>query len=231
MPGTFPGTDGQVPTRLASDSGGWVWDWAKIRETGGPTTLTFGAIPDGQALRRSGSTIVGEPITQAGAANSLLKTDASGRARLGADPSNVLDAATKQYVDALLPEITHKPGSGAGDYTTTSTTYVDVDATNLAFTVTVPSGKKIVMWASGTVWTGASTVRVALADGTTTLVEVEADGNTADSFALNWVFVGDGASHTFKLRWMNTNAGTATMRNGTTATTNRPSMLFMMMKV
>jgi hypothetical protein len=30
-----------------------------LRETAGPTTLTMGAIADGQVLKRSGSTIVG----------------------------------------------------------------------------------------------------------------------------------------------------------------------------
>ncbi len=34
----------------------------KVKESGGPTTLTFGAIADGQALIRSGSTVVGTSL-------------------------------------------------------------------------------------------------------------------------------------------------------------------------
>lgn len=38
---------------------GWKWAYPKLRETGGPTTLTPGVIPDGTFLRREGSGIVG----------------------------------------------------------------------------------------------------------------------------------------------------------------------------
>jgi hypothetical protein len=48
-----------------------------LRETSGPTTLTLGAVADGQVLQRSGSTVVGAwlalalSVSQAGAAVNL----------------------------------------------------------------------------------------------------------------------------------------------------------------
>ena len=58
-------TDSRAPTGAASgDLGGsypspTVTQARGLRETGGPTTLTLGAVADGQVLRRSGSTVVG----------------------------------------------------------------------------------------------------------------------------------------------------------------------------
>lgn len=141
------GSNDQVITRDSVQPDGAKWDWPKIRETGGPTTLTPGAIADGQALRRSGSAVIGEPITQVGAANSLLKTDASGRARLGADPSDVLDAATKQYVDALTAALSLTP-LGAAIPATAGAVLVRVDATSETFYVLqfVDAGTREVTW-------------------------------------------------------------------------------------
>jgi len=58
-------TDARAPTGAASgDLGGTypsptVTQARGLRETSGPTTLTLGAVADGQVLRRSGSTVVG----------------------------------------------------------------------------------------------------------------------------------------------------------------------------
>ena len=58
-------SDSRAPTGTASgDLGGsypapTVTQARGLRETSGPTTLTLGAVSDGQVLRRSGSTIVG----------------------------------------------------------------------------------------------------------------------------------------------------------------------------
>ena len=58
-------TDSRAPTGAASgDLGGsypspTVTQARGLRETGGPTTLTLGAVADGQVLQRSGSTVVG----------------------------------------------------------------------------------------------------------------------------------------------------------------------------
>jgi len=58
-------TDSRAPTGVAAgDLGGTypsptVTQARGLRETSGPTTLTLGAVADGQVLRRSGSTVVG----------------------------------------------------------------------------------------------------------------------------------------------------------------------------
>lgn len=135
-----------------------------------------------------------------------------------------------QLNGAALTTITMKSGSGAGDYTTTSATYADVDGTNLAYTVTVPTGFKVL--ASVTVSLKNSSlgaaVGVALADGTTALTEAMIDAAVAsdrEAVSLTYAFTGDGASHTFKLRWK-TSAGTNTMDNS--SSTLAPRMTFFM---
>jgi hypothetical protein len=129
---------------------------------------------------------------------------------------------------AAAPTITIKKGTGLGNYTTTSTTYVDVDATNLALTVTVPVGQKIMMWASAETNGSVSSEQLflAIADGTTTLVEQQMNTNGGNnSQNLAWVFTGDGASHTFKLRFR-TNTSTFAIINATA--TELPVMTFWM---
>lgn len=76
-------TDSRAPTGAASgDLGGsypspTVTQARGLRETSGPTTLTLGAVADGQVLQRSGSTVVGAwlalalSVSQAGAAVNL----------------------------------------------------------------------------------------------------------------------------------------------------------------
>ena len=76
-------TDSRAPTGAASgDLGGsypspTVTQARGLRETSGPTTLTLGAVADGQVLQRSGSTVVGAwlalalSVSQAAAAVNL----------------------------------------------------------------------------------------------------------------------------------------------------------------
>lgn len=56
-------TNSRAPTGAAGGSLGGTYpnpSVRKLRETGGPTTLTLGAIADGKYLKRSGSTVVGD---------------------------------------------------------------------------------------------------------------------------------------------------------------------------
>ena len=49
-----------------------------LRETSGPTTLTMGAVADGQTLKRVGSTVVGAWIALAYATAPMVEIDAPG---------------------------------------------------------------------------------------------------------------------------------------------------------
>lgn len=129
----------------------------------------------------------------------------------------------------LVPTFTIKKGTGAGSYTTTSTSYVDVDATNQALTVTIPIGFVLVIRASGIVFsTGgfAQEIAVCLADSTTTLVEATLDvlaGALTENYTLDWLIAGDGNSHTVKLRYK-TSAHTVGLDNS--SSTRIPVMIF-----
>jgi len=135
-------------------------------------------------------------------------------------------------IGSTAPTITTKTGSGAGDYTTISATYVRVDTTNLAYTVTVPVGQKMTITVQCVEYVTVNTneTDVALADGTAdnTGILREAFGGVAGNtwnFPVNivYVFVGDGASHTFNLQHRVV-GGTARMRNATS--TVKPYMIF-----
>lgn len=129
------------------------------------------------------------------------------------------------------------PGSGsaltsakyqrtAGNYTTTSTTFVDVDATNLALTITTGARKVMIGLSAGATHnTNATNLFLDVAvDGTrqgsaTTglaYLTVSTAGHTYNpsfTYLSNTLTAG---SHTFKLQWC-TNAGQATLYGGTTA--------------
>lgn len=139
---------------------------------------------------------------------------------------------------ALKPTVTLKTGTGGGNYTTASTTFVRVDSTNLAFTVTIPNGWKLLISASGvlSIATATNGVNVALADGsadnTGIIIQTLAQPNTAGAatfipFSLNWVVNGDGASHTINLQFSTGNAAdSAIMVNNTS--TLKPMMTFLL---
>jgi hypothetical protein len=147
-------------------------------------------------------------------------------------------AAAWQKFGTGTPTITVKAGSRNGtDYTTASTTYVDVDATNLAFTVTIPTGQKLMVTAMVPSFnSGANnTTYIRIVDGTTAIAEAAVDSpatTTPSSDCLVGVIAGDGASHTIKLQYA-ANAGTASISNkalSTTTTVNNGSaeMVFYM---
>jgi len=114
------------------------------------------------------------------------------------------------------PAITVKVGSGNGtDYTNATTSYADMDGTNLAYTVTVPLGAKATITVDGEFYqsTGVADTWVAICDGTTVLREKELQGGVglaaAEGYMLRYVFTGDGASHTFKPRFKTSNVADA----------------------
>lgn len=135
------------------------------------------------------------------------------------------------------PGMTLKKGTGGGNYTSASTTYARVDSTNLAFTVTVPTGWKLSVQASGSFGTAtaAVTCNVALADGsadnTGILVEQQTQSSAAGilmPFSLGWIVTGDGNPHTINLQYKTSNgADSVTIANG--SATSLPTMTFTLM--
>lgn len=114
-----------------------------------------------------------------------------------------------------------KSGSNGGDYTTTNNTATDVDATNLAYTVTVPTGYQLLITANCSVQLNQNNVfsSVALYDSTTLLSRNVYQSPAANSanlilpLGLSYIFNGDGASHTFKLRFTSDGVNTLSIRN------------------
>ncbi|HVI10242.1 MAG TPA: hypothetical protein VND65_18270 [Candidatus Binatia bacterium] len=107
------------------------------------------------------------------------------------------------------PTITLKKGTNAGDYTTTSGSFVAVDGTNLSYTVVIPVGWKLKIEAAGTIDApaiGSSvTTDVAIFDGASLLngsTMQDSNGTPSQTpFAFAWVINGDGASHTITLQF------------------------------
>lgn len=81
--GTGPGTVAAGDQAAGGDASGTlpalVVNQARgLRETGGPTTLTMGAVADGQSLRRVGATVVGAWLALAYATSPLAEIAAPG---------------------------------------------------------------------------------------------------------------------------------------------------------
>lgn len=132
-----------------------------------------------------------------------------------------------------IPTVTLKKGSGLGNYTTTGdSNFHDVDAVNLAYTVTIPIGWKLAISAFVEIQVSAGAAGVAginLLDGTE-LVEAASGPGSALSVSfpttLNWVITGDGNSHTIKMQFKTfTGTNTALILNGGT---RAPAMLFIL---
>jgi hypothetical protein len=131
-----------------------------------------------------------------------------------------------------IPTLTLKKGSGVGTYTTASASFVDVDATNLSYTVTIPTGWKLSVAARGElgVQTALVPVEMRIIDGSTEIAIsriLPAALNTfpAGDAHMIALITGDGASHTVKLQFKTTNAAdTCNLSNS--SSTDTPMMLF-----
>lgn len=137
--------------------------------------------------------------------------------------------------------LTLKKGSGGGNYTNATTSYTVADSTNLCFTVTIPTGWKLGISASGALSTATAAVvaQAALTDNAACstanagiLVETApiqgAAIGVADVFALNWIITGDGASHNIAMQFKTSNAAdTASLINSSATIT--PTMKFELM--
>jgi len=138
-----------------------------------------------------------------------------------------------------IPTITLKKGSGGGNYTSASTTYVVVDATNLCYTVTIPTGWKLAVQSQGSLGTSTAAVsaNIALTDNAAcstanagVLVEnaFQTVGAGATSpFNLVWAITGDGASHNIALQFKTSNGADSALLANSSATF-LPTMVFLL---
>lgn len=129
-----------------------------------------------------------------------------------------------------ISTVTLKKGTGAGNYTSASTSDVAVDGTNLAATITIPTGWKLTILVSGSAssLTAAVTIFVGIADGGTVVLTQPILPTLAGNFspfALAWEINGDGAAHTIDLRYHTTNGlDSVTINNA--ASNQLPTMVF-----
>lgn len=107
----------------------------------------------------------------------------------------------------IIPPVMKK-GTNGGDYSSSSSSYVDVDNTNLKYVVTIPTGSNLVIQVSGTVLipSAGSSVStfVALADGGIPVFQTIAsviDTPGDQPFSMTYVIAGDGASHSITLQY------------------------------
>lgn len=202
------GSTGQV---LTSQGAGALPQWANAPGTG---TINSGLINQLAYYAAAGTTLSG--LT--GGNNLLLTTNGSGVPTWVSSITNTNNGVT----------MTQKKGSAGGDYTTSSSTYVDIDATNLKYVVTIPTGYKldIKAVASGNNTTD-SLDGLAIADGGTVVMQSIANnqgsGKTMSCLAQ---ITGDGASHTITLQFK-CSASTLTLYNSTSSLT--PFMTFILM--
>lgn len=133
-----------------------------------------------------------------------------------------------------IPTTTVKTGSGGGNYSSASTAYVAIDNTNLTYTVTIPVGWKLMVWATADVGvlTAAVAVFFAIVDGVTTLVESQVIPSTTvatstKQITLMDVITGDGASHTVTMQYRTSNAADSVTAINTSSTLT-PHMTFLL---
>lgn len=138
------------------------------------------------------------------------------------------------YSYITTPTTKAKNGSGAGNYTTISTTYTAVDATNLNLSIIVPPGYVLICHVSGSIQsnTGAVVVNTAIVVDPSTANTVLAECITAGSagfpcaFVLDTVYTGvDNNAHVIQLQYKTTNASDSASINNTSVTSS-PKMIF-----
>lgn len=201
--------------------------FTRATSTGGTQTLTQIPISiAGGSLTLLGNTTIGSGV--------VLNTCTLNSCTLNTS-TQASPVITGTPSGAGIPTFTLKKGSGSGNYLSASTSYVDVDATNLAYTVVIPLGWKLAIFASGDVSASTSVVfvSVCLFDTASSAVLVEENvtpgsaAGTNEPFALNYVVNGDGASHTIKLQMKTSNAADSVgMPNNNTTLT--PMMVFIL---
>lgn len=149
-------------------------------------------------------------------------------------PGGFFDSPVTNPGALAAPVITVKSGTGAGNYTTTSASFVDVDATNLAYTVTPSTGSKLLVMITGLMQNdvaGGGQSYLGLYDSSSNSIlaqtVVNDNGNTVGieyPAVIVTTIAGDNAPHTFKLQMKaGAGGGTAHLHNSGGII---PSMIF-----
>lgn len=204
-----------------------------FRDSSGTTTISgFGAQAFGFGANGANDLLDGVGNNVA-----LTAAGSPSTAPVAGTVTSVNQLAVKQPIinaaNTATMGLTLKKGSGAGNYTNATTSYTVADATNLCYTVTIPTGWKLGISASGYLSTATAAVvaQAALTDNAAcstanagVLVEtapIQGAGiGVADGFALNWVITGDGAAHNIALQFKTSNAAdTASLINSSATVT------------
>lgn len=151
-----------------------------------------------------------------------------------------VDISASLPTGLAIPTVTLKKGTASGiNYSSASGAFVDVDVANLAYTVTIPLGWKLVIAASGgfvSDGTNATLMQVALFDSVPAALLVGVGiqntfptgaGNGFASFSLNWVITGDGLAHTIKLQYQKAGSGNVIINN---VSQRFPTMTFLLIQ-
>lgn len=151
------------------------------------------------------------------------------------DPGYALNFASSTWTCAEIIPPVFKKGTGGGDYSSSSGSFVDVDGTNLAYTVTIPTGSNLVVQASGQIDAPAIgtsvTTSVAISDGGTPVNQIlmqDSNGDPSQTpYSIVWVIAGDGNSHAITLQYKK-GGGSASSAIITNSSGIVPTMLFTM---
>lgn len=130
---------------------------------------------------------------------------------------NAAGTALEWAAEGLIAQTHYGPGSNSA-LNTTSTTLVDIDATNLAATFTVPASGKVLVVLQGVVTCGTDDIHFGLREGSTTVGPVTMLGRTTNrqlfSCAIPVTGLTPGAVKTYKWAWAVASAVTATFSYG-----------------
>jgi len=202
--------------------------WANANANGVPTTTTLGALQynlDTSAAATYGQ--FGWYQSSPPLANPVVWTLL---ASLNKNAFNV--TVPTQYKGINFTQLHRSRGSGAGNYTTATGSWVWVDTTNLQVTVTIPTGFYALCMSSGHFFmSGAGNIYVALADGTPSThvgPSVLTTQTLRTPFAFLGVITGDGLSHTIGLAFAGSGA-TCTIGNADTDMT--PNLVVLILPI
>jgi len=232
--------DGTLPGTIANDTagginvttnGGKIWEFANAGALSSPA---------GSGVQfNGGSSGAVSIVAPAAAGANVLTLPAATDIIVGKATTDVLTnkTLTAPVINGTptgtgIPTVTLKKGSGGGNYTTSSATYVQVDSTNLLYTVTIPTGWKLIATAGADITsnTAAVLVLIAIADGGSVIVESGVTPSAATVVSrinCSTIITGDGASHTIDLRFRTSNVADAAVLTNITSTL-LPTMTFLL---